>query len=238
MTRGTCRPGFGRGAPSPYPLPRIKREGGQKVSFLWDEKGKDINRAARYESPTGSASTRMNSPDSTLPKKRRAWLTILGIGFGVVLLVMVLGVVLSYRALMRQTQEIAAAVPPDSVQPSLEEVIASADVTATPAPPPAWVPAYPGATVQGRAMTVEKQDTIAGAFTAKTPDAADKVKGFFESQLKENGFEIEAMPANAHGSESAVVSARRDADKRTITVLINREQEMTALVVDYEGPKP
>lgn len=202
------------------------------------EKGKDIARTGRYESLSGSAFTRMNSPDSTLPKKRRAWLTILGIGFGVVLLVMVLGVVLSYRALMRQTQEIAAAVPPDSVQPSLEEVIASGEVTGASGPPPAWVPAYPGATVQGNAMTVEKQDTIAGAFTAKTPDAADKVKVFFESQLKENGFEIEALPANSAGSESAVVSARKDADKRTITVLINREQETTALVVDYEGPKP
>lgn len=104
------------------------------------------------------------------------------------------------------------------------------------ATPPSWVPVYPGAVRQGSQMKVEKLETVAGGFTAQSPDAVGKVKAFFEEKLKGDGFAIESTGSDAAADTSAVVSGKAEGN-RTIMVLINAEKGATSLVINYEGPK-
>lgn len=102
------------------------------------------------------------------------------------------------------------------------------------ATPPTWVPTYPGARQHGAGMKVEKLDSIAGAYTARSPDSPAKVKAFFEETLKGGGFELESTVTDGKGS--AMVSGKAGGN-RTLLVLINADEADTSLVVNYEGPK-
>jgi hypothetical protein len=196
----------------------------------------------------------MTSPDSPAPRKRFSGVAIAVIGCAALLLIVAMVAALGLRHFAQKVKDTAreteaakaeeVAVAERTGRDSSGIVVKGPDgeatiggTTATSAPPP-WVPAYPGAKAQSGGMKVEKSETIAGAFTAHTPDATRPVKEFFESRLKADGFEIEGMPAGTDSGDSAVVSARKEDGKRTITVLINRDQGTTTLVVNYEGPKP
>ena len=100
--------------------------------------------------------------------------------------------------------------------------------------PPAWVPAYPGAAAQGYGMRTEKPTGVVGVFIVQTSDAPEKVREFFETKLKADGYTITASP-NATGTTD--VSAKKEAEKRSITVEIRGDKEATHLSVIYEGPK-
>ena len=99
--------------------------------------------------------------------------------------------------------------------------------------PPAWVPAYPGAQAQPGGMKTERQGVASGRFTAQTADAPAKVREFFEAKLKADGYEV-TVPTDA---ESPVISAKKDGEKRTVTVLLTGGSSGTQVVVTYAGPK-
>ena len=99
---------------------------------------------------------------------------------------------------------------------------------------PDWVPAYPGAAAQGVGMRVEKPTGISGSFFVQTNDASDKVREFFETKLKADGYEVTVTSA----PESPVISAKKESEKKTITVQLNGAQGATQVVITYEGPKP
>lgn len=119
---------------------------------------------------------------------------------------------------------------PAEVAPKIEEPMPEADEPG----PPRWVPAYPRANTPPGSMKMEKQDSIAGAVTVRTMDTVGQVKVFYEGRLKSDGFEIEST---GDGNQSAVINARKDNGRRTITALINSERGMTVVILEYEGPK-
>ncbi len=110
-----------------------------------------------------------------------------------------------------------------------EETVFGGGVTA----PPAWVPAYPGALAQGLGMRTEKPAGISGSFFVQTPDALAKVREFFETKLQADGYEVTVTSA----PESPVISAKKESEKRTITVQLNGANGATQVVITYEGPK-
>ena len=100
--------------------------------------------------------------------------------------------------------------------------------------PPAWVPAYPGAAAQGAGMRTEKPTGVSGTYMVQTKDAAAKVSEFFEAKLKADGF---TTVATASAGGAAVVNAKKEAEKRTVTVQISSDKNATQMVITYEGPK-
>jgi hypothetical protein len=103
--------------------------------------------------------------------------------------------------------------------------------------PPKWVPSYPAAQDQGDQTREETKDTIRGTYRARTMDAPEKVKDYFESTLKADGFETETTTTDTDGSEVATVTATIDGGKRKITVKAGAGKGTTNLVISYQGPK-
>lgn len=110
-----------------------------------------------------------------------------------------------------------------------ETVIGGADTA-----PPAWVPAYPGAAAQGLGMRVAKPTGISGTFMVQTGDTPDKVREFFETKLKADGYTTVATPSAAG---SSIVNAKKDAEQRSVTVRISGEKGATQIIINYEETK-
>ena len=110
-----------------------------------------------------------------------------------------------------------------------EETVFGGGATA----PPAWVPAYPGAAAQGVGMRTEKPTGVSGSFLVQTNDAPAKVREFFAAKLKADGYEVTVTSA----PESPVISAKKESEKRTITVQLTGAQGATQVAIAYEGPK-
>jgi hypothetical protein len=102
------------------------------------------------------------------------------------------------------------------------------------APPPAWVPMYPGAVVQEGGMRVERPDgAINGLAVAKTRDSVEAVQRFFETQLKEGGFEV-TITSVVEG-KTAGISADKDDGKTTVGVTVTADESgEVQLVVTYQ----
>jgi len=54
---------------------------------------------------------------------------------------------------------------------------------------PAWLPAYPGATIQGT-FSAEGRDGSTGSFNFHTADSIEQVVKFYEDSLKQAGFKV------------------------------------------------
>jgi hypothetical protein len=103
--------------------------------------------------------------------------------------------------------------------------------------PPAWVPPYPGAKAAPGAMRMEKDDSVNGSYVMETADSVAKVKEFYDTKLKGQGFKTEAMSLNIDGKDNASVSAEKSEAKQKLTVSISSEGGKTTVMLIYEGPK-
>jgi hypothetical protein len=104
------------------------------------------------------------------------------------------------------------------------------------APPPPWVPTYPGAQNAG-GMRSEKADKVSGMYGTETTDAPAKVKDFFEPKLKAGGFEVETSTISGGNGEIITLKATKDGDKQTLTVIITTDNGKTRIAINYDGPK-
>lgn len=102
------------------------------------------------------------------------------------------------------------------------------------APPPAWVPVYPGAVSQEGGMRVERPDgAINGIAVSKTNDTVEAVQGFFEAKLKEAGFEVTLT--SAVEGKSAGISADKDDGKTTVGVTVTADEPgQTQIMATYQ----
>jgi hypothetical protein len=82
---------------------------------------------------------------------------------------------------------------------------------------PSWVPAYPGATIEG-SFAAQGPDGSSGSFSFKTPDSTDKVTAFYQDQLKSAGFTINVVSS---GTQGGMVSGEDTANRRTVIVMVN-----------------
>ncbi len=105
------------------------------------------------------------------------------------------------------------------------------------APPPAWVPTYPGAQNKKGGMRSEKEDKVSGMFATETTDAAAKVKDFFEPKLKADGFQVETTTINGGNGDIITLKATKDGDSRTVSVIITTDSGKTNVAINYDGPK-
>ncbi|MBP7589281.1 MAG: hypothetical protein KBA72_15095 [Thermoanaerobaculia bacterium] len=97
---------------------------------------------------------------------------------------------------------------------------------------PEWIPAYPGARTEGLA-NIEAKGEKSGTFTLRTADAPDVVTAFFESKLKEAGFEVQKASLSFNGAPSGTLSATIDSGKRQLSITAAAQDGETQALVAY-----
>ena len=92
--------------------------------------------------------------------------------------------------------------------------------------------AYPGARTEGLA-NIEAKGEKSGTFTLRTADAPDVVTAFFESKLKEAGFEVQKASLSFNGAPSGTLSATIDSGKRQLSITAAAQDGETQALVAY-----
>lgn len=98
---------------------------------------------------------------------------------------------------------------------------------------PSWVPVYPGSEPTSR-HTMHSQDTLSGGFEIVTSDPVSDVLEYYQSELKEQGFEISVNTFSQEGGGSGgMVNGRDESEGRNVVVILNSEAEGSKVVVSY-----
>lgn len=99
---------------------------------------------------------------------------------------------------------------------------------------PEWVPVYPGSEPENRG-TMKTSDSLNGNFTLKTDDPVADVLGFFRDELKEAGFQVNVNTYSGDGAEGALLNGSIEAEKKTVVVIIGRDDDATTVSVTYSS---
>lgn len=97
---------------------------------------------------------------------------------------------------------------------------------------PDWIPSYPGGRTEGLA-SIEAKGEKTGTFTVRTADSPDTVLAFYETKLKEAGFEVQKASLNFNGAPSGTLSATADGEKRQLSITAAAQDGETQALVTY-----
>jgi hypothetical protein len=100
---------------------------------------------------------------------------------------------------------------------------------------PAWLPTYPGATVQG-GFSTRSADATVQTFGLTTADSPDKVIAFYQDQLKNNGLTVLLPTTTAIGGQTTIASLTADSPdkKRHVQIVVQAANGKTQASVNYE----
>jgi len=100
---------------------------------------------------------------------------------------------------------------------------------------PAWLPTYPGATVQG-GFSSKSADATVQTFGLTTTDSPDKVIAFYQDQLKNNGLTVLLPTTTAIGGQTTIASLTADSPdkKRHVQLVVQAANGKTQVSVNYE----
>lgn len=103
---------------------------------------------------------------------------------------------------------------------------------------PSWLPAYPGATVQG-GIAANSSEGSMKSFTLTTTDSANKVLSFYQDQLKSNGLDVQpsTITTVGGGTTNALVSAKSADGKRSVQIIVVEHDGKTQASLTYEEKK-
>jgi hypothetical protein len=100
---------------------------------------------------------------------------------------------------------------------------------------PSWIPAYPGAKVEGTfAMTGDSGEGNGGSFGFNTPDTPAKVMAFYQDRYKELGLKVKMV---TNTSEGGMILAADEGEKRTLNVIVSSNSGETSVHVTYATKK-
>jgi hypothetical protein len=105
----------------------------------------------------------------------------------------------------------------------------SVHIGAGPVKLPSWLPAYPGATIEGNASSQNAQGSGA-IFGFKTSDAPDKIVSFYKDAFASAGLK---ESANLNTSAMTMIAAADSANKRECSVMISPENGQNAVRVTF-----
>jgi hypothetical protein len=98
---------------------------------------------------------------------------------------------------------------------------------------PSWIPAYPNSKPTSNFSMNTKQGTSA-SFQFQTQDGPKDVAAFYERELKQAGFRINAtITGDNGGSSGGLVSGDDEANKRTVLVTVGTDSRGTTVSVTY-----
>jgi hypothetical protein len=90
---------------------------------------------------------------------------------------------------------------------------------------PAWIPAYPGAAVQGVAAT-ERAGETQYVFSVGTSDSLDEVSAYYRNQLRRAGFDVDSTAATP-GAE--ILQAKTAG--RTVQIVLSKSDGATLAAI-------
>jgi hypothetical protein len=100
---------------------------------------------------------------------------------------------------------------------------------------PDWVPVYPGTEPKvGFSMTEEKTQRAVAA--AETDASLDEVFDFFASKLEAEGYSVRRIRSSTADTNSGMVIATKEAEKKSVQVGITREDNRTKIAITFSGP--
>ena len=102
---------------------------------------------------------------------------------------------------------------------------------------PAWLPTYPGGTVQGSYDTTNAEGRTA-AFTVTTKDSVSQVLDYYEARLKEAGLKVDKSTYSTNNQISGgSVTATSEDQKRTANVMAAPGEGGTSAVITFQDKK-
>ena len=90
---------------------------------------------------------------------------------------------------------------------------------------PDWLPAYPGATVEGIMKQEQSGGASTAAFTFETGDSVEQVIQSYSKRLKQAGFQVSTVSEGASGG--GMITAEDSANKRQIMLMLGVEKGRT-----------
>jgi nitrate reductase NapE component len=100
---------------------------------------------------------------------------------------------------------------------------------------PSWVPAYPGAKVEGAfAVNPNGDQATGGSFGFTTSDAPAKVVSFYQDKCKELGITVKMT---THVNQGDMIMAADEGERRTLQVVVGSESGETKVQVIYAMKK-
>ena len=99
---------------------------------------------------------------------------------------------------------------------------------------PAWLPAYPGGTVEG-GFSSKSAEGSTQTFSVTTTDAVDKVLAFYQDQLKNNGLTVLQPTTVAVGGQTSTGTLMADSPdkKRHVQVFVQTAGDKTKAAITY-----
>jgi hypothetical protein len=103
---------------------------------------------------------------------------------------------------------------------------------------PAWLPIYPGASVEGGLSTKSAEGSLQ-TFTITTTDPVDRVLAFYQDKLKNNGLTIQPATTLALGGQvsTGIVIADSPDKTRHVQVMVTSADNKTNASISYEEKK-
>lgn len=100
---------------------------------------------------------------------------------------------------------------------------------------PAWLPTYPGGTVQGGYSSKSAEATVQ-TFGLTTTDSPDKVIAFYQDQLKNNGLTVLLPTTTAVGGQTTIATLTADSPdkKRHVQIVVQASDGKTQASINYE----
>ena len=96
---------------------------------------------------------------------------------------------------------------------------------------PSWVPAYPGAKVEGTfAMRGSGTEGLGGSFAFTTADAPAQVMSFYQDKAKDLGLKVKLTTTTPQGG---MVVLADDGGKQNLSVIVSSESGKTSVNVTY-----
>jgi hypothetical protein len=102
---------------------------------------------------------------------------------------------------------------------------------------PGWLPAYPGAESTGT-YSLNEASGMKGTCGFKSSDSPEKVASFYESALKNAGFQVQKTTTQIPGQGGIfILSGKDEAGQRTAQVTAAAEEQGTSITLVFEAPK-
>jgi hypothetical protein len=100
---------------------------------------------------------------------------------------------------------------------------------------PAWLPTYPGASVQGGFSSKSAEGT-SQSFALTSSDPVDKVLAFYQDQLKNNGLTVQQPTTVAVGGQTTTGAVKADSpdQKRHVQIVATAANGKTQASISYE----
>lgn len=101
---------------------------------------------------------------------------------------------------------------------------------------PSWVPAYPGAKLEG-GLNANANGDESGTATLRTRDTVERVAAFYEQGFKNAGMTVEKETAGDSGNSEVTITGKDESGRRNAAAVISKDGSETRVGLTFETAK-